>query len=779
MAININSIYGTESTWLSLYEDTAKIKLATFQGGTFRRPYYTHTLGAGRMSGVLDEIDKSICPIAVDSNSSMVNVKYAGFQSGNEEPIELYGTPQGSALMYVSCADNSNHHNCLGASYLTDNESYNNTWLSDKTDSGFPSTLTSLAQPIAEWGYRGTIGVINVWLAKDLNDMYNSDNIGLLDLYTYVNTPDFQTMYPYVLCVVFTPCRWTWQNTDKTIGAYFPSNFGTDYVYNYPESREQTFCNFGVIPIGSASTFTTPDGKERKYVYHRNVTIPTYIQNNYTYVSNLNPVLGGYGNGYTGDLYNSTNRFIPVYGADKFTVTYADSTRKDRLFSYWRVTDFAEFNEWCLKQASYLGMFFSDSYSFVVNGSSQDSFFTNDHMYMGIIDGEGITHGEYVQGKGIEKYDQSKWDSLKNQSPYDYTKGVDNSIYDDETKLNTGRLQTVGTAFSNIYACSLPNTQQLKTYLYSAVAPEATSETLTKNFLTVNPIDCIVSCMQFPFEVPHLTGSSTPIALGNTTAKTTLGSNIEGYQLSDGLAILDFGTIEYFAKFGDFRDYEPYTEGLLYIPYAGYTPISPADFIGQKIGIKMICDLITGACTALVYRNGLVIQTINGTIGVQVPITGIMQADYANSVHRASTQLKSATATTAISVMGAIGSLATKNPVGAVMGMGQFELAEIQRSNAQYELQHTKVPFKTSGVSSPACDFDNEQTARLILKRPVMDSGYNAEIYGHTVGFACCLNTTLGSVSGYTVCNEAKIGGAATAEEKQMIENLLKSGVYL
>ena len=570
------------------------------------------------------------------------------------------------------------------------------------------------------------------------------------------------------------------------------TSFSYTSLSNISNTSTTFYENFCVIPLGACEfEYGRITKYNYKYVYHNNKLTTKNIYSNdskgtASLISNgitgSITILAGYDLSYTSNLYNQSKRFIPVYGGDKFTVTYTAENRKDRLFAYYQVTDanIEEFYEYCLTQAAYLGTFFTDNirlpYSYKGN---LDDILTTENIFLGIIDDNGITHGTYTRGIANKDVSQYNWDTLKNQTPYIPSKKQDDSIYDDETKLNTGRKTSVGTAFTHIYACSKGDIANIKKYLYNTVAPDSTEETLSKNFLTVNPIDCIVSCMQFPFDLTPVRGTETSIVIGNTTASVD-STAIRAYDLTDGLLLLDYGSVYYYPFFGDFRDYEPYSEALFYIPYIGYIPISPADYIGNDIQLKVICDLVTGAATALIYRNGLVMETANGTMGVQIPVTGIQQADYNNSVHANGVNLAVSQVNTTFSALGGLTNVVTGNIGGAIGSLGNVTSGLIQVENAKYNYDHTKVPFKLSGTASSAINFDNEQQARLILKRPKIDEGFNAEIYGKTVGYACNISSKLSSFTGLTICQDYNCSNiSCTKEELDMIKQYLATGVIL
>lgn len=119
--------------------------------------------------------------------------------------------------------------------------------------------------------------------------------------------------------------------------------------------------------------------------------------------------------------------------------------------------------------------------------------------------------------------------------------------------------------------------------------------------------------------------------------------------------------------------------------------------------------------------------------------------------------------------------------LGLVNGANGLYQQYLATKTAQYNLDHTTIEFKQLGSNGPSVGSWNEQKCRLVLYYPTFLEGYNPQEYGHTVGFACLFNDKLENFSGLTVCSSVDTSGlaGATEAEKNLIEDALKSGVYL
>lgn len=405
-------------------------------------------------------------------------------------------------------------------------------------------------------------------------------------------------------------------------------------------------------------------------------------------------------------------------------------------------------------------------------------------FYIPIIGEDGYTTGEYLDGEDAAELPNADWgEDFHEKNGYD---GKSSEQFDMETELNSNT-RSAASPFTKRYICTIQNLIDLKAYLYQTLAPSLTAiEDSYKTFLTNNPIDCISSVVMFPFNIQDYT-PSPPLTASIIIGNADTGIAADYFYLSQ-ILVIDGGSVEYRDKYKDFRSYEPYCDAELHIPYHGSVHITPSEFCGHLIGVKFLVDITSGASLALIYRDGLVIDSIAGQLGASIPITGVQTASYLNAVYNASAAYKQAKASqftqTASALLGGLAAGISGNPLGAVMSVAsgalRGEQSDLSIEQAKYNLDHVQVPYKTIGTNTPFTSIGNEQYCRLIIKRPVMLDKYNAADYGASVGFACCETGILGDYTGLTVCAGADLSGIpCTAAERAEILQFLKGGVRL
>lgn len=772
MPTKINkNVYGLENEWLVISPDTYNIKLATFANEGFSRPAYRHTIGGGKfLNKLTNDFDISIAPIAVDNKSSLVNTSLCGYVDDFNNVTEIKSNPVQSALMYCCNPSNSSNNFTNAKDYVSAKEEFNTSWLISQTgtvdnNADYPTNAGSLIQPIVDFSYKSII--LTIWLVvSDKIDTLTTADIQFCDYESYYNTEsNLQGDYPFVLSVLAVP---KYLGNDK----YF-NLFTNQYIYNLPSTINQTWANFGVVPLESANYNIANDFV--KYIY--NVSLLGEYDGIYfdttrniarNAINGCAIVIGGYKNSYSTGLYNNKGRFIQIVGNDIFKLK-VDSTRYDRLYAY--CDNIIKLKDWILTNVAYLGMFYSTSYKNSLN-NADDNFYNRDTTYLGIIDNNGITHGQYLKGQDIKKSAQAKWDSIKDNSNYDYTKKPDYTKYDNILKPRIDRLKL--DFFTRKYLMNRQNILDLSTWLYDEYAPTATIDSNNQSFLTQNPIDNIVSIIYYPMIISDIKGDTTNFKIGNLTPQKL----IDIKSINNSSVLVDLGAVEYFKYFNNFLDYEPYSNALLYLPFCGYIDLSPSDFIGHYVGVQYILDYATCSCDALVYRDNYLVKTITGQFGVQLPFGGIAQADYLNSIQRATINYKQALIGSATAV--GFGALATAiNPVAVGGAISNVVSSGLTIEKTAYELEHLKKPMVQSTSCTPSSCAFYELSPKIILKRPIFLDTYNPQIYGKTVGFACCINDYLYNYTGLTICSDLYLECAATVDEINMIKTYFQKGVIL
>lgn len=327
---------------------------------------------------------------------------------------------------------------------------------------------------------------------------------------------------------------------------------------------------------------------------------------------------------------------------------------------------------------------------------------------------------------------------------------------------------------------------------------------LTKFFQTTNNVFTWGLTTQTDFVSSYTPGNLADPPIPPGTAEQT-AKEVTGYWYSGYL--LEGGTCTYFKHYESFIDYAPYCDAVLYIPYCGSVHIDPQRFVGHELKLRYLVDFLSGACLALVYRDNLIVDTLPGQMGINIPVSMENFSAYISQVQSANNAMNSAkigligsavSATTAAAktindvvtevgsgtgVVGAGKALGHNAPrlVNAGLGLGE---SLNQLSSAQYSLDSAHMTMQAISAGSSALASGNEQTARLVLYQPRWLDGYKNKDYGeygHTTGFATVENKELKNFTGFTIADSIDTSGIsqATEKEKAMIQKAFKGGVYI
>lgn len=271
-----------------------------------------------------------------------------------------------------------------------------------------------------------------------------------------------------------------------------------------------------------------------------------------------------------------------------------------------------------------------------------------------------------------------------------------------------------------------------------------------------NAISAIVSLIYYPFNVTEIVNTSSTNTFSVGLFAKSVVSNLK--KVTGLRGTLDMGSVNFDAVYGDYRDYEPFRRILIYLPYCGVFELEVAKYIGKRINLRYAVDLTTGECMAILYANSIVMDTFNGYIGQQLPMTSTDQ--YQNSQSRFNNAYSS--------VLSAIGSTISGNPIGAVENVigGALEQMSLQ----------TSIPINLHGSFGPMIsEFDRQYptiyVAQLDTVVPVNEKT--------VVGIPSNQGGKLSSFSGFLQCSKVTMTSGATEEEMEMIKSELYKGIYV
>lgn len=426
-----------------------------------------------------------------------------------------------------------------------------------------------------------------------------------------------------------------------------------------------------------------------------------------------------------------------------------------------------------------MGMWYVESGADIAN--AHGSLTTSEFVHAPVIDDNGVPTGS-ITGGGVTDPEDSPiyqtWNDQNNKFPIGGgdamgAKQIDPQLptppdttqtqipisideEDPDVMPQAPKLNGLG-VFSNYYAMAKSGVDQLNDFLWNSEESVIDDILNSLKLFGQSPIDAIISLRLYPFNIMQLLPSSI------VTEEIVLGRVATGVTAvklpSDCSTTLNLGSIYIPRKYGNFLDYAPYSSYSLYIPFCGVVNLNPNIFLDHYVSVRMVVDITTGKCTAIVYvgsddEYGVPIQYVDGMIGVEIPIT----AENMGKLGAAVLEAVGNTAAAAVSTGVAGGAFAA---VGGALDVMFADVAP-QKTGAVSASGSLSMPIKMYvSVSSP---------------RPVIPDDY-----GHSKGYACDVATIVSALSGFTICynvDTSTISGA-TDPEREQIKTLLESGVYL
>lgn len=715
------------------------------------------SLGAGDTAGKTRlniPIDKSLCPCGQDNSVSCLGdisiFQNAQNVDGNKKPTII--TPETTVsnwFIYDGTAQQADFANQGGENARNYVANKYQLWAPDGETGTTHPNMNLKINPFLDWGTRSLLLQIKVQCITG----YDHQNKPYTTWRYLKNWYDNYDQQP-ICGVSFIVCG-------------RGSVTGTNITYRDTKGANNNFCGIGILD--------KIDGITDYYRFNRRAYNDSicefrpfqYLRANY---------------------YSSANTTVVMFGIHRFDTMNIEAVVDTNTQSGWSVwpevlcTD-SHYNT-ILKWAACFGLPFTDKEKYTFNADYLD-----EDLYLPIIDNEGITHGEYTKGADNAGNPYVDLDTIRDKN-YDPSKHTDPNTYSNITGFN---YITEGAAMTVRYVLDGANVDKLLSDLWTINASiaqggdfEYFDGKIKDEYLTTNPIDCIVSLIRYPFNIPYqIQPLQSYVKLGKTTGSA------KGWTTVYISNQINFQGINIFPRFGDcFLDYEPYTSYELYVPFCGTTKIRAADILGHTLNVTMLIDLITGSCTAYVKADQLVIETLQGSCGVQQQISGTDTATMNANIYNGILAQKQAK--TGIIAQGA-SALLPSSWVNPVSYAAKGEQAEASYKQATFAIEHIETPVHSQGAASPLLGWIQEFDARLMIYYPegdVIDGAIPPSFksaplaaFGHLKGFT---TVTPGTVGAFRSNNAAYVSGdiiadniPCTLSERNRIKSMFADGVYL
>ena len=384
-----------------------------------------------------------------------------------------------------------------------------------------------------------------------------------------------------------------------------------------------------------------------------------------------------------------------------------------------------------------------------------------------------ITEDGIVTGYTADLDKNGEWDlinDVKGNTIPDTPGGGGGDVDDEDNK---DPISTTGAPFSaglcHYYALTAGST--LLDHISEALGTwdiENTHKDLYKNLVScklIKPPAAIPTTGSAPFTIygvkPQYQGAdiTLPVVTGNPDAT--------------------FGPYTIDRKFGDFRDYAPYTRVSIYLPYCGWCDL-PSHVVGRQVSVKYFTDIIAATCKAVVFCSNNIIAEAAGVIGLDIPFV----ADNVGAKMQAVTAGMIAALGGGIQLGAGIGTMvSTKSGSGAKAALSGA--SQYLSGYSQMAMAFNENTTEISGKNGDGCNLAGSTNIIIKIVRPkkgsYTTSPYTPPGYGHGIGFVSQKQVKVNSVSGLLIADNVDTSGisGATDAERAEIKRVLESGLIV
>ena len=270
-----------------------------------------------------------------------------------------------------------------------------------------------------------------------------------------------------------------------------------------------------------------------------------------------------------------------------------------------------------------------------------------------------------------------------------------------------------------------------------------------------SPTDTIVFCRWLP---RNLIGGPTrlvPVRFGEYT------SNVTGTLIEDNYSS-EIGDITIPWQKSDFRNFEPYSSAVLYLPGVGNVQLPLSSLAGlQTLSIQCVMDYVTNGIHYQVTdgTGANIVGTYSGSVGVDIPVSAVQSGNVGGILAGIG------------SIAGGIGAVATGGlTLGASAALGGGLIATAASAMSQ-NIRSTGSFSGGYNVKAGGTTIHLEIFRNQSVQEPSEYSGI--------IGNPCMKTRQISGLSGYCQTNSFQVGGAMTETEKSQINSMMDGGVYI
>lgn len=265
------------------------------------------------------------------------------------------------------------------------------------------------------------------------------------------------------------------------------------------------------------------------------------------------------------------------------------------------------------------------------------------------------------------------------------------------------------------------------------------------NFFHGDLLSGILGCIWVPFPCP--TANVTGVWIGDQLVYPVDAHKFTTY--ADRAGVFQ---IPIFLRYSttDFRSYEPYTTGTIYLPGAGNIELNMSDWYGsQNINVHVTEEWITGNVTYLLFHdNGALIQSVGCCVAAECPL-GQQTSHYSEAGY---------------SMLGAVGGAIVGGAAGAAAGIGSAILAFMRHQSS--------IGGNIGGRGAVLWPYITHAEWSIDTEDP--DAATRIGTVGGPVGEV----DQISNYTGYVKCRDASIAISGSDRERQEIDAIVNAGFY-